>query len=293
MKLVLAVALLFCTLFSSAQNIAGLWRGRFTSNHPLQVITDYKYELLLFQNGNKITGYSYSTVVNGEFYGVCEIEGNLFEGYMVITETKTLYQNPLGAEGVLQSHILFLNGDTKEVSGEWKQSNKRKTQLFEESGKTFLKKEDDPSKSGLLKVLEQKNAVQVEKPTAPKQKPILNKDSIKLSSRTVDIVKNIETDADSVLIELYDDGLIDGDSVSVFNNNNLLLSRIGLSAKGVKQTIALPKTESGLLLTLFAENEGTIPPNTGVLVVKTGGLVYEIRFKSDNKKSAAVRITKK
>ena len=293
MKLVLAVALLCSTFFSSAQNIAGLWRGRFTSNHPLQQITDYKYELLLFQEGNKITGYSYSTVVNGEFYAVCEIEGILFEGYMVITETKTLSQNPHGSEGVLQSHILFLNGDTKEVSGEWKQSNKRKTQLFEESGKTFLKKEDDPSKSVLLKVLEQKNAVQVEKPTTSKHEPILNNESLKLSSRTVEIVKSIETDADSVLIELYDDGLIDGDSVSVFNNNNLLLGRIGLSDKGIKQTLAIPKTQEGLLLTLFAENQGTIPPNTGVLVVKTGGLIYEIRFKSDNKKSAAVRITRK
>lgn len=293
MKLVLSLALICCTLLSTAQTIAGLWRGRFTSNHPLQQVTDYKYELLLFQEGHKITGYSYSTVVNGEFYGVCEIVGTLFEGYMVITETKTLYQNPPGSEGVLQSHILFLNGDTKEVSGEWKQSNKRKTQLFEESGKTFLKKEDDPSKSGLLKVLEQKGDVQMEKPTDPKREPILNKDSIKLSSRSVEIVKSIETDADSVLIELYDDGLIDGDSVSVFNNNSVLLNRIGLSDKGIKQTIAVPKSDEGLLLTLFAENEGTIPPNTGVLVVKTGGLIYEIRFKSDNKKSAAVRIKKK
>lgn len=290
MKFVLVLVLLCSTLFSTAQTIAGLWRGRFTSNHPLQQITDYKYELLLFQEGEKITGYSYSTVVNGEFYAVCEITGTLFDGYMVITETKTLYQNPPGPEGVLQSHILFLNGDTKEVSGEWKQSNKRKTQLFEESGKTFLKKEDDPSKSGLLKVLEQKNEVQLEKPTAPKQEPVLNKDSIKLSSRAVEIVKSIETDSDSVLIELYDDGLIDGDSVSVFTNNTVLLNRIGLSDKGIKRTIALPERDGGLLLTLFAENQGTLPPNTGVLVVKTGGLVYEIRFTSDNKKSAAVLI---
>jgi hypothetical protein len=293
MKFVLSLVLICCTLSSAAQTIAGLWRGRFTNNHPLQMNMEYKYELLLFQDGNKITGYSYSTVVNGEFYAVCEIAGNLFEGYMVITETKTLYQNPPGAEGVLQSHILFLNNDTQEVSGEWKQSNKRKTQLFEESGKTFLKQEDDPSKSGLIKVLEQKNAVQVEKPNVSKERPVLNNDSIKLSSRTVEIVKSIETDADSVLIELYDDGLIDGDSVSVFNNNAVLLNRIGLSDKGIKQTIAVPQANQGLLLTLFAENEGTIPPNTGVLVVKTGGLVYEIRFKSDSKKSAAVRITKK
>lgn len=133
----------------------------------------------------------------------------------------------------------------------------------------------------------------MENPSTHKQQPILNKDSIKLSSRTVEIVKSIETEADSVMIELYDDGLVDGDSVSIYNNNNLLLGRIGLTDKGIKKTIAVPKTQEGLLLTLFAENEGTIPPNTGVLVVRTGGLVYEIRFKSDNKKSAAVRITGK
>jgi hypothetical protein len=293
MKFAFILAFLCLSLHSIAQDVAGLWRGRFTTNHPLQMNVEYKYELLLFQDGNKLTGYSYSTLINGEYYAVCEITGSLFDGYMVITERKTIYQNPPGPEGVMQTHILFLNTDLKETSGEWKQANKRQTQLFEESGKTFLKKEDDPSKSGLLKVLEQKGAVQMEKPSAPKQEPVLNKDSIKLSSRTVEIVKSIETEADSVMIELYDDGLIDGDSVSVYNNNNLLLGRIGLSDKGIKKTLAVPKTQEGLLLTLFAENEGTIPPNTGVLVVRTGGLVYEIRFKSDNKKSAAVAIKRK
>lgn len=293
MKFALAIGLLCCTLFSSAQNIAGLWRGRFTSDHPLQQGTDYKYELLLFQEGNSITGYSYSTLVNGEYYAVCEVTGNLFDGYMVITERKTIYQNPPGPGGVMQTHILFLNSELKETSGEWKQANKRQTQLFEESGKTFLKREEDPSKSGLLKVLNEKGAVQMENSSAPKQEHLLNNDSVKLASRTVEIVKAIETDADSVLIELYDDGLIDGDSVSVFNNNHVLLNSIGLTTKGIKQTLAVPGTQEGLLLTLFAENQGTIPPNTGVLVVKTGGMVYEIRFKSDNKKSAAVRITKK
>ena len=293
MKFAIAIALLCCTLFSSAQNIAGLWRGRFTSNHPLQLVTEYKYELLLFQDGNTITGYSYSTLVNGEYYAVCEVTGNLFEGYMVVTERKTVYQNPPGPSGVMQTHILFLNTDLKETSGEWKQANKRQTQLFEESGKTFLKREEDPSKSGLLKVLTEKGAVQMENSSAPKQDAVLNNDSIKLSSRTVEIVKTIETDGDSVLIELYDDGLIDGDSVSVFNNNQVLLNSIALSDKGLKQTIAIPHTQDGLVLTLFAENQGTIPPNTGVLVVKTGGMVYEIRFKSDNKKSAAIRIAKK
>jgi hypothetical protein len=216
----------------------------------------------------------------------------VFNDYFVVTERKTLYQNPPGGEGVLQSHILFMNPGLKEVSGEWKQSNKRMTQLLEESGNTFLKKEDDPTKSGLIKILQQKNAVQVgpELKTTP---ATINADSLKLASRSLNIVQTIETSADSISIELYDDGLIDGDSVSVFSNNSVLLSKVALSDKGLKQTIAVPKTKEGLVLTLFAENQGSIPPNTGVLIIRSGGNRFEVRFSSDTKKSAAVRINRK
>jgi hypothetical protein len=292
MKFAFILSLLCCSLHSLAQDVTGLWRGRFSSNHPLQMSMDYKYELLLFQEGNKLTGYSYSTLVTGEYYAVCEITGSLFDGYMVVTEKKTVYQNPPGPEGVMQTHILFLNTDLKEATGEWKQANKRQTQLFEESGKTFMKKEDDPSKSGLLKVLEQKGAVQLEK-TETKPPQVINKDSMKLSSRPVDIVRSIETTADSVFLELYDDGIVDGDSVSVFSNNNILFSNIGLSDKGLKQRLLVPSTSDGLLLTFYAENQGAIPPNTGVLIVRAGDQRYEIRFSSDTKKSAAVRITRR
>lgn len=286
---------MFCSsMVTSAQTVAGLWRGRFTSNRPLQAMLDYKYELLLFQEGNKITGYSYSTLVNGTYYAVCEISGNLFDGYLVVTEKKTIYQNPPGPEGTLQTHILFLNADVTEISGDWKQANKRQTQLLEESGKTFLKREDDPTKSGLIKVLEQKNTVQITTPEEkPKPTPVLNKDSIRLSSRAVEVVQTIELKTDSVSFELFDDGLVDGDSVSVYANNSILLSRVAVSDKGIKQTVFIPSTDDGLLITFFAENEGSIPPNTGMLIIHTAEKKYEIRFRSDNKKSAAIRILKK
>ena len=159
MKRILLVCFLLSSLFSSAHSVAGLWRGRFTSNHPLQQSTTYRYELLLFQDGNKLTGYSYSTLIDGQYYGVCEVTGTVFDDYFVVTEKKTIYQNPPGDGGVLQSHILFLNAGQQEVTGEWKQANKRTTQLFVEEGKTFLQKEEDPSKSGLIKILEQKKVI--------------------------------------------------------------------------------------------------------------------------------------
>ncbi|RXK60706.1 hypothetical protein ESA94_09595 [Lacibacter luteus] len=295
MKFVTTFFLLLFSVAVNAQDVSGLWRGRFTSSHPLQLSSNYKYELLLFQEGNKLTGYSYSTLLDGNFYAVCEIKGNLFEGYMVVTETKTIYENPPGDNNNFQTHILFFNADGKEATGDWKQANKRPTQLFEEEGKTFLKKEQDPSKSGLLKILEQKNAVVIApsvptQQTAPVEETKFNTDSLKLSARPLNILQTISITADSISIELYDDGLIDGDSVSVFSNSSVLLSKVALTDKGLKQRIAAPLQKEELLISLYAENQGTIPPNTGVLIIRADDRRYEIRFTSDTKQSAAVRI---
>ena len=274
---------------SYAQNVEGLWMGRFTTTSILKQSIPYRYELLLFQNRNSLTGYSYSTAGTGDFYAVCEITGNVYEGYMVITEKKILYQNPPGP-GVMQSHILFFTADNKEATGEWKQTNKSTVELLAETGKTFLKKEDDPSNSGLIKILERKNTVKVDdgKPSAP-----LNQDSVKLASRPRNILQTIILDTDSVTIELYDDGLIDGDSVSVFLNNSVLLSKVGLTDKALKQTIRLPVSAEGIILTMFAENEGSIPPNTGLLIIRSADARHEIRFSSDTKKSAAIELRRK
>lgn len=291
MKWVLSIVLLLNAVASSAQNIAGLWRGRFTSSNILQQDLPYKFELLLFQNGDSISGYSYSTISTGDFYAVCEVKGMLFEGYMVVTEKKTLYQNPAEPEGVLQSHILFLSSGNTEATGEWKQTNKKDFQLAPQQGKTFLKKEDDPSKSGLIKILEKKNNIQISDPTKPA--PIINKDSVKLASRQKEILQTITIETDSVVLELYDDGLLDGDSVSVFSNNSLLLNKVLLSDKAIKQTILLPVSTDGLLISMFAENQGSIPPNTGLLIIREGKKKYEIRFSSDTKKTAAILLRRK
>ncbi|MBK8087778.1 MAG: hypothetical protein IPK31_07440 [Chitinophagaceae bacterium] len=125
------------SLVSSAQNAAGLWMGRFTTTSILQQGIPYKYELLLFQDGTSLSGYSYSTAGTADFYAVCEITGAVFDGYMVITEKKTLYQNPPEPSGVMQSHILFFGADNKEATGEWKQTNKTTIQLTLQQGKTF------------------------------------------------------------------------------------------------------------------------------------------------------------
>jgi hypothetical protein len=44
---------------------------------------------------------------------------------------------------------------------------------------------------------------------------------------------------------------------------------------------------------MYAENLGEIPPNTGLLVVRDGEKVYDVRFTADLKSNAAIILRRK
>jgi len=44
---------------------------------------------------------------------------------------------------------------------------------------------------------------------------------------------------------------------------------------------------------LHAENLGSIPPNSGLLIIEDGSERYEVRFKGDMEKSSAVKLRRK
>lgn len=81
--------------------------------------------------------------------------------------------------------------------------------------------------------------------------PIINNPVI--VKRQLEIIEALEVSEDSVVLSLYDNGEIDGDTVSVFINNELVFGKVGLKANAFKKTIAVPKGEI-IQLTLFAEN---------------------------------------
>jgi hypothetical protein len=44
---------------------------------------------------------------------------------------------------------------------------------------------------------------------------------------------------------------------------------------------------------MYAENLGSIPPNTGLLVVRDGEAVYDVRFRADLQSNAAIILRRK
>lgn len=111
--------------------------------------------------------------------------------------------------------------------------------------------------------------------------------------RNTDLLKTIEIDNASFTVDLYDNGDIDGDSVSLFFNGKLLLSnkRLGDKALRLKLDVDMDKDINELIM--YAENLGTIPPNTALMVINDGDNRYEVRISSDLQKSGVIRFIHK
>jgi hypothetical protein len=122
------------------------------------------------------------------------------------------------------------------------------------------------------------------------QNPVVNREFL---ARSVEVQKDIEVDGDSVLVDFYDNGEIDGDSISVFFNNQLFGANLRLSTKSIHMNLKLDSTKEFNTLAMFANNLGSIPPNTALMLIYDGKKRYEVRLSSSLDKSGAVRIRRK
>jgi len=100
--------------------------------------------------------------------------------------------------------------------------------------------------------------------------------------------------SDSLSIALYDNGEVDGDTVSVIINDEMFIEKQGLKSSAFRKTFYVPQNESdSLLVVLFANNLGKYPPNTGLLQIKDGEEIFYVRFKADLDKNAAIVLRRK
>ncbi len=106
--------------------------------------------------------------------------------------------------------------------------------------------------------------------------------------RNNELVKTITTSAKEIKIDLYDNGEIDGDTISVYDNNKLIISKKGLTDKAISFTIKTDENVSTHEFVMVAENLGSIPPNTALMVITAGTQRYELFLTSTEQKNAVV-----
>ncbi len=109
-----------------------------------------------------------------------------------------------------------------------------------------------------------------------------------LLSRENELVKTIVTTAPEVIVNIYDNGTIDNDTVSVYLNKKLVLQKKRLTEQPLTLRFKLDEDNDVHELVMVAENLGEIPPNTSLMVVKAGNEQYEVRITSTEQKNAVV-----
>jgi len=112
--------------------------------------------------------------------------------------------------------------------------------------------------------------------------------------KTVAQRKNVEqshldVDVRTINLKVYDNAIVDGDTVSILYNGKMLLTHQLLSEKGMELNIELDTYQTRHEITLFAENLGSIPPNSALIVITAGKKRYEV-FASASLEENAVLI---
>lgn len=152
------------------------------------------------------------------------------------------------------------------------------------------------TKPNLIKPVPEKASPDVQKtePALVKHEPAEKKIiDPKYEKRNSDLIKTIEIDNVTISVDLYDNGEIDGDSISLFFNSKLILSHKRLTDKALTLKLDIDDKQDLNELIMYAENLGTIPPNTALMVVHDGDNRYEVRISSDLQKSGVIRFVHK
>jgi hypothetical protein len=108
-------------------------------------------------------------------------------------------------------------------------------------------------------------------------------------NRENELVKTLVVTNPNVTVKLYDNGEIDNDSISVYLDKKLVIASKRLTASPLTITLKMEKDNDVHELIMVAENLGTIPPNTSLMIVESGEQRFTVRITSTEQKNAVVR----
>lgn len=269
MKFFFVIIVLLLSESSFSQNITGTWVGNYGRSFMVANPQKLVVELFLY-NDSVITGTSHLYYKNNKY------EHYTVKGFYSKKDSTVFFQEDsilavkLGFMTVacLGKYYtkLIVNDTVMEIRGKWK----------DKTSSILLR---CPTTTVLLR-----KKITVEKFT-------VKSDIDKKDARVTEIQSLIEIpkkDADSIKVEIYDNGEIDNDTISVYHNDKLLIDRKMISAKALTFYINLHSDNPIAKLKLIAESVGSIPPCTALMIVTTKRKRYEVNLKSDFLKNGVV-----
>ena len=109
------------------------------------------------------------------------------------------------------------------------------------------------------------------------------------NGRVDKVFRRIVVHDKKIKLNIYDNGIIDGDTISIYYNGRSILKNKGLTANPLVVEIELDENITLHSIVLFAENLGSIPPNTALVIfTTTDGKRYEMHASSTLQQNAAI-----
>lgn len=255
MKQRLSLILLFLLLNTTGfaqQNLNGIWKGTLTQA-PGGCFPTYNVELQVSIVNNLVSGfcYHYSDVTN-------YVKKNYDGVYNAATQTiniqehkVTTFHIPADCTPCIRYFTLAYNkrGDIETLSGDW--------------GGVVM--------NGTAACTPGKIVLQ------------------RVAHSAFEHINEIKVDTGKLRLDFYDNAEIDGDSITVTLDNQVLVSHERLGLKPITLEVNIDIDHLEREITMVAENLGTISPNTALLIVTAGTKRYRLFLSSDKQKSAQVR----
>ena len=332
-NLYLLVLILAASLVSSSQKIGGFYKGTLFNDTTKMLqqyelaLAEYRGKIMGY---SYVTFVANDTFYYGIRKIKAKIEG---DSLIVEDDKMIANNFPEApAKHVNRILTIPLNGQDSLVSinGRWK-TNKTKT-YYSVPGSVEALKSDDSSGSALfahlkeLNLMPDDNYVATETQTNKKENKSKSKSetraaAIETTAKTRDNKTKIKTEetrviektapvvlafnerkehlqqsiavtADSLILSFYDNGVVDGDSISVYLNGQPVITNTKLTAVAIKKTVFVGNTDEVKLL-LVAENLGSIPPNTGLLIIRDGEKSFQVNFTADMQTNAGILLKRK
>lgn len=323
--------ILLISLFSSAQKVGGFYKGTLF-NDSTRMVQQYELALAEYRGKIMGYSYVTFVANDTFYYGIRKIRAKIEGDSLVVEDDKMIANNFPEAPAKHVNRIVTIpfNGQDSLVSinGRWK-TNKTKF-YYSVPGSVEASKSNDSSGSALfahlkelnlmpndnyvatetqskqkqnktktenrsaaiettVKTKEDKTRIKTEE-KQPAEKPVPT--VLAYHQRKEHLQQTIEVSADSLVLSFYDNGVVDGDSISVYLNGEPVITNTRLTAVATKKAVFVANTNEIKLL-LVAENLGSIPPNTGLLVIRDGEKTYQVNFTADMQTNASIVLKRK
>jgi hypothetical protein len=136
----------------------------------------------------------------------------------------------------------------------------------------------------------------VEKDSVPEDNDVIFTDGnvpLKIKNRDVVLQNTITVNSTEFVIEIWDQSMPDGDSISLNLNGKWILESYEVVKNKLKLKVKISPKNPNNYLILYALNLGEFSPNTAAVAVLVGGKEYKLTLKSDMKSSGALNFTYK